>query len=61
MLSTILRYAHILLSLGLVLLIERYKLNPKWKWLVIGLVVANEIRGLVTVYYFGAEAFAAVR
>lgn len=61
MLATALRVAHIVLSLGLVLIIERFKLNPKWKWALWGLIIANEIRGLVTVYFFGAEAFDAIR
>lgn len=56
-----LRFAHVLLSFGLVLLIERFTDDPKWKWALWGLIAANEIRGFVTVYWFGADAFSLIR
>lgn len=55
-----LRIAHIILSFGLCLLIERFKLSKKWVWLVWALIIANEIRGILVVYYTGEAAFDAV-
>lgn len=55
-----LRVGHIVLSLGLCLLIERFKLNPKWKYALWALIIANEIRGLITVYLTGDAAFDAI-
>lgn len=48
-----LHIASTVLSLGLNLVIARLKLDPRWKYAVIGLVVANEIRGLAVVYQVG--------
>ncbi len=38
-----------LLSFGLNLLIERLGLNPRWRYAVWVLIIANEIRGLAVV------------
>jgi hypothetical protein len=54
------RILHTILSLGLNLVIERLGLDPRWKWAVIVLILANELRGLAVVFTVGKAAFAAV-
>ena len=44
------------LSCGLNLLIERLGLNPRWRYALWGVIALNEIRGIATVYWFGASA-----
>jgi hypothetical protein len=43
------RTAETILSFGMNLVVERLRIDPRWKWVVIGLIVANEIRGLAVV------------
>jgi hypothetical protein len=45
-----------ILSFGLNLLIARLGLDPRWRYLVWGLLIANEIRGLYVVYTGGDYA-----
>lgn len=47
---TKLRIANTIFSCGVNLLIERFNLDPRWKYLVWMLIAANEIRGAFTVY-----------
>jgi hypothetical protein len=51
--ALILKVLHTILCLGLNLVIARLGLDPKWRYLVIGLLVVNEIRGIAMVYAFG--------
>lgn len=48
-------FAHTLLCLGLNLLIARLGLNPRWRYAVWALLVANEIRGATFAYAFITE------
>ncbi len=48
--SRALHIAHTVLCLGLNLVIARLGLDPRWRYLVIGLIIANEIRGLAVVF-----------
>lgn len=45
------------LSAGLNLVIERFRLDPRLRYAVMLLIAANEIRGLVVVYEIGDAAF----
>jgi hypothetical protein len=45
------RIIETVLSLGLNLVIERYSLSRRWLYALWFLIVLNEIRGMVTVYY----------
>jgi hypothetical protein len=42
------KYLHIVLSLGLSLVIKR--IPPRYRYLLIGVIVINEVRGLVVAY-----------
>jgi len=44
-----------ILSFGLNLLIARFGLDPRWRYLVWGIWVANEIRGAFFVYEGGGH------
>jgi hypothetical protein len=50
------RIAHTVLSLGFNLVIERLGLNPRWRYAVWALIVANEVRGLAVAYQIGSAA-----
>lgn len=52
-----LRFLHVSMSFGLVLLIERFKLDPRWKWVVWGLIAANEVRGAIVAWEIGSRVF----
>ena len=52
-----LRIAHVGLSFGLVLLIERMKVSRRWLWLLWALIIANEVRGAWVVWNVGGAAF----
>ena len=58
--ATILHALHTVLCLGLNLVIARLGLDPRWRYALWALIVANEIRGLAVVYAIGEQAFAAV-
>lgn len=38
------------LSLGLNLVIERLRINPKWRWALLAVVLVNEARGVYFAY-----------
>ncbi len=44
------RVLHTVLSLGLNLVLERLKIDAKYRYLFIAVLVLNEIRGLAVVY-----------
>ena len=48
-----LHIAHTVLCLGLNLVIARLGLDPRWRYAVWGLILANELRGLAVVYQIG--------
>jgi hypothetical protein len=45
---------HTVLSLGLSLVIVRMGINPRWRYAVWALILANEVRGLAVVYQIGS-------
>ena len=51
-----LHIAHTVLCLGLNLLLARLKLDPRWKYALWGVIIANEIRGITVVYLTGDAA-----
>jgi hypothetical protein len=51
-----LRIIQTVLSFGLNILIEKLKLDPRWNRVIIGLIVLNEIRGIIVVWQFGGAA-----
>lgn len=55
-----LHIANTTMSLGLNLLIPRLGLNPRWRYLLWGAIIANELRGAAVVWQFGATALRAV-
>jgi hypothetical protein len=57
------RTLHILnttMSLGLNLLIPKLGLNPRWRYLLWCVVIANELRGLAVVWQIGSTTLKAV-
>lgn len=55
-----LHIANTVLSLGLNLVIARLGIDPRWRYILWGVVAANEIRGIAVVWQFGASALRAV-
>lgn len=53
------RTINTVLSLGLNIVVERLGLNPRWRYLLWGIIVANEIRGAAVVWYAGGTALRA--
>ena len=41
------------LSFGLNLMMRRLRLDPRWKWLLWGVIAINELRGLAVVWLSG--------
>jgi hypothetical protein len=54
------RAASTVLSIGLNIVIERLGIDPRWRYAVWALIVANEIRGILVVYEISDAAFAAI-
>jgi hypothetical protein len=50
------RIAEAILTLGLSELIEHLKLDPRWRYALLAIVLLNEIRGIAVVYQVGAWA-----
>ncbi len=56
-LAVILYVANTALSLGLNILIKRLGFDPRWRYVVWGVIIANEIRGAYFVYTGGGAAY----
>ena len=50
------RVASTLLCLGLNLVIEKLKLDPRWQYALWGLIALNELRGLLMLYQVGSAS-----
>ena len=51
--------ANTVLSLGLNLLLARLKLDPRWRYVLWGALLVNELRGAYIVWQFGGAAIRA--